>query len=451
VAHHGLVKRPELNGKLGTVLGPDHSKEAAAAAPRGRVPDHSKDGSGTMLLKPSCLDIRLCPSRFSLRLRRLPNNVLADLAATMAEMSPVSAKCLADAVLAKHDPVSNLFVHGIFQTPDIVACIFSSLDPCAQVAMVCKVWKQVCNEILEKRRFLRPAPLAEPDDNVASNDEFFMSSPPSGAWLCYTYHNRGAKILDASMSRIHSIARFPNHLVQGVAASEDRIYLSAGGNPDEASRIVAFESNGTQTGAEFVLDNVDLHGYFEDQAHELTLGNDLLFAIVLEDHRHGRIVALDVNTLEQQYSFGSSIFHNDQYCTTMRGMTVASDALYVGDSVRGCLQVFSLAGEHLHEVRGDWWAPQQVLHFNGRLYLFECDPDDGLGDYRDENDDDSDDGRASVGKRVFVLSLQGETLQVWRPQLSSYYIYNMCILGHKLILRLGEPPNHLQFVALWGL
>jgi len=51
-----------------------------------------------------------------------------------------------------------------------------------------------------------------------------MAAPPSGAFLCCAYNNRSAKILDPSMRVRHSINRFPNqHLVQGVAAGEDRI------------------------------------------------------------------------------------------------------------------------------------------------------------------------------------------------------------------------------------
>ena len=88
------------------------------------------------------------------------------------------------------------------------------------------------------------------------------------------------------------------------------------------------------------------------------------------------------------------------------------------------------------------WTPQQVLHFNGRLYLIEYVPETGF-------DDDAGDDRASVGKRVFALSLQGETLQVWRPQASSHWLYTMSIMDNKLILRVGESQR-VEFVALWG-
>ena len=444
VAIRGLVAQPEHNGKFGTVLGADHSNEAAAAVTRGRVAVQLRDGGNMLLLKPSNLEITLLPSRLSVRLRRLPNGVLADLAVAMAELSLASAKRLADTVLAKHDPVAERFVYGIFQMPDMVACILSSLETRASVAMTCKVWKQEWKRILDRRHFLRPAPLATPEGIGASTD-VQMCSPPSGEWICCTYPNRSAHILNPSMRRIHGIVRFPNHLVQGATASEDRIYMSVGGNPDAASVVVAFEPNGTRTGAEFVLHHLDVVGSFDEQAYEMAFGNELLFVVVLQDHNMGRIVALDAHTLEQQYSFGSSIFLGVDYGTPIHGITVAGDALYVGDGIRGTLQVFSLAGERLREVRGDWWAPQQVLHFNGRLYLFEYVPELGFGD----EDGEENVERASVGKRLFVLSLQGETLQVWRPQVSSHWLYGMCIMGDKLILRVGESQS-VDTVGLWG-
>ena len=108
-----------------------------------------------------------------------------------------------------------------------------------------------------------------------------------------------------------------------------------------------------------------------------------------------------------------------------------------------------------------------MLHFNGRLYLFET-----VSELGDEFEDDEASTtvtaemkaeikaeRDSVGKRVFALSLQGETLQVWRPEhtdpiFKDHWIYNMCTLssGHgrldqTLILRHANPQ---RFVALYG-
>ena len=56
VTLRGLVSKPELNGRTGTVLAPTHSDEAAAGYAKGRVPVQLIGGGGTMLLKPEALE-----------------------------------------------------------------------------------------------------------------------------------------------------------------------------------------------------------------------------------------------------------------------------------------------------------------------------------------------------------------------------------------------------------
>jgi len=54
VTIQGLMSKPLLNGKRATVLGPQHSKDAADGYSRGRVPVLLEDGE-TLLLKPEAL------------------------------------------------------------------------------------------------------------------------------------------------------------------------------------------------------------------------------------------------------------------------------------------------------------------------------------------------------------------------------------------------------------
>ena len=71
--------------------------------------------------------------------------------------------------------------------------------------------------------------------------------------------------------------------------------------------------------------------------------------------------------------------------------------------------------------------------------------------FHDDGDENPESKRLFVGKRLFVLSLQGETLQVWRPRASDHWLYGMCMMGNKLILRVGKPSNAVENVALWAL
>ena len=62
VAIKGLLSKPELNGQVGIVLGPEHSKDAAAGYAKGRIPVRllSSEGSRSgapLLVKPESLDL----------------------------------------------------------------------------------------------------------------------------------------------------------------------------------------------------------------------------------------------------------------------------------------------------------------------------------------------------------------------------------------------------------
>ena len=55
----GLQSKPELNGFIGTVLGPDHSAQAASGYQKGRVPVLVQGRRGApLLLKPETLELR---------------------------------------------------------------------------------------------------------------------------------------------------------------------------------------------------------------------------------------------------------------------------------------------------------------------------------------------------------------------------------------------------------
>merc|ERR1711935_977993 len=69
--------------------------------------------------------------------------------------------------------------------------------------------------------------------------------------------------------------------------------------------------------------------------------------------------------------------------------------LYVCDIDNHRLQVFSLAGEHRRSIVGAWRSPVGLCFAKDRLYLVEDNRGDPL-----------------QGRRILVLSLQGDILQV---------------------------------------
>ena len=81
------------------------------------------------------------------------------------------------------------------------------------------------------------------------------------------------------------------------------------------------------------------------------------------------------------------------------------------------LQVFSLAGEHRRSITGAWKRPMLLRFVKDRLYLVE--EAGGL-----------DETANPCGRRIFVLSLQGATLQVFEL---SNVCESLCCFDDKLL------------------
>ena len=105
------------------------------------------------------------------------------------------------------------------------------------------------------------------------------------------------------------------------------------------------------------------------------------------------IIALDAHTLQLRHRFGQGLLNDTN------GLAVGGDELYVCDTDKHRLQVFSLTGEHRRSIMGEWRSPEQLSFAKDRVYLLE--------QFSRE---------APVqGRRIFVLSLLGDILQVMHP------------------------------------
>merc|ERR1711977_483379 len=117
------------------------------------------------------------------------------------------------------------------------------------------------------------------------------------------------------------------------------------------------------------------------------------------DGTQDEIVALDAQTLQPRYRFGLSLLKGA--C----GMAVGGEELFVRDQNNDRLQVFSLTGEHRRSITGEWKRPAALCFVKDRLYLIEA------VDY--DVDDEGELINPQLGRRIFVLSLQGDILQVY--------------------------------------
>ena len=144
-----------------------------------------------------------------------------------------------------------------------------------------------------------------------------------------------------------------------------------------------------------------------------------LFCVLYGDEEQDEIVALDAQTLQPRHRFGLSLLND------ARGMVVVGEELFVCDRNNDRLQVFSLAGEHRRSITGEWKRPLALCFVKDRLYLIE------EADY--SKDDDGNLISPLRGRRIFVLSLQGDTLQVYTHPVEGQIFNGLCCFDGKLL------------------
>jgi sugar lactone lactonase YvrE len=147
------------------------------------------------------------------------------------------------------------------------------------------------------------------------------------------------------------------------------------------------------------------------------------------------IVALDAQTLQPRHRFGQTMLND------AGGMAVVGEELFVCDQKNDRLQVFSLAGEHRRSITGEWKRPKALCFVKDRLYLIE------------EQDYDDEEGKfinPLQGRRIFVLSLQGDTLQVYTHPDEGQIFDDLCCFDGKLLAPVLDRGDDV-FVGVVGL
>ena len=179
----------------------------------------------------------------------------------------------------------------------------------------------------------------------------------------------------------------------------------------------------------------------EKYIYPLTLApGGLLFCVLSDDDdpEQEEIIALDAQTLQPRHRFGLSLLN----CAC--GLVVAGEELFVCDSGNDRLQVFSLAGEHHRSITGELKRPVALCLVKDRLYLVE---------EADEEDDDEGELLYPLrARRIFVLSLQGDTLQVYtNPVEGQTFSDVLCFFDGKLLAPVEDNEDKVVGVmALAG-
>ena len=367
-------------------------------------------------------------ARLPIRLQQLPNELLAMLLAEAIHQCPEIGR-KAEQHLAERAPVPEWAVSAVLLSPDLIPSLLSPLRPRdGAAAAVCKGWLTAWNATAEQRRELRLSPFQLPDLDIGG--VHFLTALPGGErLLAQVCGDSGWKVvvLDRELRPLHEVTGLELHAVDnipdGILASEHGLYAWN----SENGQILRYQLH----------DDGSLTRLAEYTNHALAIEDIVLapggslFASTstYPDPEHGApsVLVLDPLTLEYQRGFGADRL----LCLCRPSLALSGNELFVLDFVRAdeenqrpghcCLKVFSLAGEYLREMRGSWCRYHEHLvesvfeHVNGRLYIAHYD-----------------------SKRIHVLTLQGEVLQVYEvPRMRE--VTCMCVLGKRLLIGAQRP------------
>jgi len=352
------------------------------------------------------------PSRLSLRLGQLPHDVLAELAAQLCSDSP-ALQAAAEECMAAHTPLPHEMVERVLLSPDLVPHLLGPLEAeDGAVAAVCSQWLAGWKATNEPRRRLKQVPLDFPEE--IDTDGMRMIGTPDGRLVVRA--GSEVRILDRSMRVLQTVA---GEYDGSIAASDDSIFHAS-------FEVVRRSSHEGTVDAEYQLEDYHFHS-------PVLAPGGLLFCVIYvydEDDRdeggqedRDEVIALDAQTLQLRHRFGRGLLNGVQH------LAVVADELYVCDAGNHSLQVFSLTGEHRRSIMGEWRSPRFLCSVKDRLYLIEC----AYGE--DEDGEPVEPAFPLQGRRILVLSLQGDILQVvTHPTDPTASFQSICCFGRKLLV-----------------
>jgi hypothetical protein len=337
-------------------------------------------------------------SRLAVRLAELSNAQLLEIAVAGCEASSAVTN-KADAILAAHKPLPLWAVEGVLLSSDLMPHVLAPLQlEDGAAAAVCSRWANGWKATSEGRRRLRQVAFDFPQELLDKDNNFELVVIPHTEQLVVMTGTMW-RILDHSMHTVTSFDRPDDNFCGPIAADEQSIYAAHLENQclcrltHDGTTVAEYVFQNGYSGLCIVLAPVSSPSLAPDHGQ---LGG-LLFCTELDETEGAghEILALDAQSLQLRYRFGQSLLKD------AGGLTVIGDELFVCDGGNNRLQVFSLAGEHRRSITGEWNAPAGLCFAKDRLYLIES----GL--------DEQDSKDPLQGRRIFVLSLQGETLQVY--------------------------------------
>ena len=352
--------------------------------------------------------------RLSLRLGKLSHDVLAELAAQLCSDSP-ALQAAAEECMAAHTPLPHWAVDRVLLSADLLPHLLGPLEAeDGAAAAVCTQWLVGWKATNEPRRRLKQVPLDLPGELVTSRGATMAGTPDGRLMVCEASE---VHILDRSMRVLQTLAGEYSALF----AADDVSIFFAGASLKAPLRRSSHEG---ALVVEYQLEDYSFH------CPVLAPGG-LLFCVIYssDDSELDEIIALDAQTLQPRHRFGLGLLSDTSQ------LAVGGDELYACGFDNHRLQVFSLTGEHRRSITGEWRSPESLCFAKDRLYLVERDPE--MEDHEEDEDGESVAPAFPLqGRRILVLSLQGDILQVvTHPTEPTAKFQSICCFDCKLLAR----------------
>lgn len=358
-------------------------------------------------------------SRTAARLAHLPYDELLKIAAAGCEAS-TEVKNRADAILAAHKPLAQWAVEGVLLSSDLVPHLLAPLlMEDGAVAAVCSRWAETWKATSEGRRRLTKVAFVFPPNIINTSMTSMAVIPGDNPQLVVKSGNSVHTLhRDMSSSSINWGTSFMSSSFAGSIAADEQFIYAIDYVDD---RLVRYTHEGIES------NSWDTWSYADKRIGHLVSapGGGLLFCNLFDDDDDSgdEIVILNTDTLLPSSRFGLGLFNSAQQ------MAVGGEELFVCDTGNDRLQVFSLVGEHRRSVTGEWKRPVMLCFAKDRLYLLEQRADN----YMDEGE--------LANRRIFVLSLQGETLEVYTHTVEGQYFSGLCYFDGKLLALLVKKQK----------
>ena len=364
-------------------------------------------------------------SRTKACLKNLSHADLLTLTTSGCEESKALQK-MADKLIGRRSPhAARRAVKGVLLSADLLPLILALLGPCdGVVATVCKIWKtawkasatgvhrrrltQVCDDIPEKIG-CSWAPCELP--NTCEVPHMMMATvardDTRAPLLVVSCGNNKIAIYDENLKMV-------SHFNVGcgiceIVATHDHIWAI---HELYESNITLYNHDGVICNQTDVFDAKDVYPRIcSPVLQKMTASSDFpslrrLVCVVFDDDESDesdplpdKISVFDATTLELCLEFGEGVLENPH------GMATVGDELFVCDTGvnQNSIFVFDQRGQIKRCINGTWRKPQYICSNQDRLFLVES--TDSMTNLHDEPE-------YACGKRIFVLSLTGEELNV---------------------------------------